>query len=77
VFDVSEDGVGILVGQELFNWLDRIGIGDRLKGVELSAPWTIVRVDGTVRHKSRMRRGKYGSYHLLGIELDEKLQHYA
>jgi hypothetical protein len=38
VFDVSEDGVGILVGQELFNWLDRIGIGDRLKGVELSAP---------------------------------------
>jgi hypothetical protein len=77
VFDVSEDGVGILVGKELFNWLDRIGIGDRLKGVELSAPWTIVRVDGTVRHKSKMRREKYGSYQLLGIELDEKLEHYA
>jgi hypothetical protein len=77
VFDVSEDGVGILVGKELLNWLDRIGIGDRLKGVELSAPWTIVRVDGTVRHKSKMRTGKYGSYHLLGIELDEKLEDYA
>jgi len=77
VFDVSENGVGILVGQELFDWLSRIGIGDRLKGVELSAPWTIVRVDGTVRHKSEMRRGKYANYRLLGIELDEKLEHYA
>jgi hypothetical protein len=77
VFDVSENGVGILVGKDLSNWLERIGIGDRLKGVELSAPWTIVRVDGTVRHKSKIRRGKYTDYHLLGIELDEKLEHYA
>ena len=77
VFDVSENGVGILVGKELFDWLERIGIGDRLKEVELYAPWTIVRVDGTVRHKSKMHEGKYTGYHLLGIELDEKLEHYA
>ena len=77
VFDVSENGVGILVGKELFNWLERIGVGDRLEGVELSAPWTIVKVDGTVRHKSMMHKGKYGGYRLLGIELDEKFEHYA
>ena len=76
IFDVSENGVGILVGEELFDWLGRIGIGDRLKEVELCAPWTIVRVDGTVRHKSRMHKGKYSGYHLVGIELDEKLEHY-
>jgi len=67
----------MLVGKELFNWLERIGIGDRLKEVELYAPWTIVRVDGTVRHKSKMHEGEYSGYHLLGIELDEKLEHYA
>jgi hypothetical protein len=77
VFDVSENGVGILVGKDLFSWLERIGIGDRLKEVELYAPWTIVRVDGTVRHKSRICEGEYSGYHLLGIELDEKLDHYA
>jgi hypothetical protein len=77
VFDVSENGVGIVVGNELFNWLERIGIGDRLKGIELSAQWTIVRVDGTVRHKSRMRDAKYAGYHLLGVELDERLEYYA
>ena len=77
VFDVSEDGVGILVGKELSNWLERIGIGDRLKEVELYAPWTIVRVDGTVKHKSWMQKGKYSGYHLVGIELDEKLENFA
>jgi hypothetical protein len=77
VFDVSENGVGILVDEGLFDWLKRIGIGDKLEGVELSAPWTVVRVDGIVRHKSRMHKGKYSGYHLLGIELDEKLEHYA
>ncbi|EFK96910.1 hypothetical protein LDC_1056 [sediment metagenome] len=77
IFDVSENGVGILVGEELFDWLKGIGVGDRLEGVELSAPWTIVRVDGTVRHKSKMRRGKYSGYRLLGIELEQKLEHYA
>jgi hypothetical protein len=76
VFDVSENGVGIL-GKELFDCLGRIGIGDRLEEVELSAPWTIVKVDGTVRHKSRIHKRKYSGYHLLEIELDEELEHHA
>jgi hypothetical protein len=77
VFDVSENGVGVLIDSALFDWLERIGIGDRLKEVELYAPWTIVRVDGIVRHKSRMHKGRYSGCHLLGIELDEKLEHYV
>jgi hypothetical protein len=76
VFDVSEKGVGLLVGQELSGLLERIEIGDRLE-LELYAPWTMVKVDGTVRHMSRMREGEYSSYHLLGIELAEKLEHYT
>lgn len=76
VFDVSEKGVGILVGEEFFRVQERIRIGDKLE-LELYAPWTMVRVGGTVRHNSRMPEGKYGNYHLLGIELDEKLEHYV
>jgi hypothetical protein len=63
VFDISEKGVGILVGQELSGLLERIGIGDRLE-LELYAPWTMVRVDGTVRHKSRMGEGENSGYRL-------------
>jgi hypothetical protein len=36
--DVLENGVGTLVSGELFDWLKRIGIGDSLKGMEVSAP---------------------------------------
>jgi hypothetical protein len=77
VFDVSENGVGILVGKKLFNWLARLEIGARLNGVELSAPCAIVKAEGVVRHKSKLHTGKYSGYHLLGIELDEKLEHYV
>jgi c-di-GMP-binding flagellar brake protein YcgR len=76
IFDVSENGVGILVDRELHGLLDRIEIGDRLEKLELYATWTMVKVAGTVRHKSKMREGQYSGYFLLGIQLDEKLEHY-
>jgi hypothetical protein len=37
----------------------------------------VVRAEGTVRHISKMPEGEYKGYHLLGIELTEKLEHYA
>ena len=77
IFDISENGVGLLGGEELSDWLEQIGVGERLNEVELCAPWTIMRVGGTVRHKSMMRNGKYSGYHLLGVELDETLEPYA
>jgi hypothetical protein len=77
VFDVSENGVGILVDKKLLSRLSRIGIGTRLNGLELSAPWAIVKTHGIVKHMSKMRRGEYDGYHLLGIELDDKLEYYA
>jgi c-di-GMP-binding flagellar brake protein YcgR len=76
VFDISEKGVGLLVSEEQFDLLERIGIGERVE-LELYAPWTMLRADGTVRHKSKMPEGEYGDYHLLGIELSEKLEHYT
>jgi hypothetical protein len=77
IFDVCEKGVGILVGKDLYDFLERIRVGDRLMEVELYAPWSIVKVDGTVKHKSKISEGKYKGYHVLGIELDEKLEHYV
>jgi hypothetical protein len=77
VFDVSEKGVGLLVDEEMSAWLERIGIGDRLSEVELYASWAIVKVHGTVRHKTRVGKDKYRGCHLLGIELDEELEHFG
>ena len=76
VFDVSEKGVGLLVGEKQSDSLARIGIGDAIE-LELYAPWTMVRADGIVRHMSKILEGEYNGYQLLGIELTEKLEHYA
>jgi hypothetical protein len=76
VFDVSEKGVGLLVSEGQSGLLEGIGIGDRVE-LELYAPWTMLKADGTVRHKSKMPEGEYSGFHLLGIELSEKLEHYA
>jgi hypothetical protein len=33
-------------------------------------------VSGTVKHKSMMNEGKHRGLYLVGIRLDEKLEHY-
>ena len=76
VFDISENGVGVLVGGEMQALLDQMDYGKRLEEVELLASWTTIKVSGTVKHKSMVNEGKYRGRYLVGIRLDEKLEHY-
>jgi c-di-GMP-binding flagellar brake protein YcgR len=77
IFDVCERGIGMLVGKNLHDFLERIRIGDRLTELELYAPWSLVRVVGTVKHKSKINEGKYRDCYILGVELDENLEQYV
>lgn len=77
IFDVSESGVGLLVDREFHDFLEGISVGDRLTEVELCASWAIIKVNGTVRHKSKISGGRYRGCHVVGIELDEKLDQYT
>ena len=76
VFDISENGVGLLVGGEMKALLEQTDPGQRLEEVELLAAWTTIKVSGTVKHKSMVNEGKYHGRYLVGIRLDEKLEHY-
>lgn len=77
VFDISERGVGILVGEEMQDFLQAVDIGDKLEEIELLAAWMTIKVSGTVRHKSKINEGKYTGHYLVGIQLDDKLEHFA
>jgi len=75
VFDLSEQGVGILAGEDMQEFLQAVDLGCRVEELELLAAWMTVKVAGTVKHKSRIREGKYtGCYH-VGVQLDERLEH--
>ena len=75
VFDVSERGVGILVGEEMQDLLQALDAGYRLDEFELMAAWMTIKVSGTVKHKSKITEGKYTGQYLVGIQLDDRLEH--
>jgi hypothetical protein len=75
VFDISENGVGILAAEDMQDLLQQLDLGYRIEELELLAAWMTIKVSGTVKHKSKITEGKYSGYYLVGIQLDERLEH--
>jgi hypothetical protein len=74
IIDRSPDGVGMLITKKDFDLLDIVKEGDKLLGMELYASTAMIRVSGTVRHKTEIKDSKYKGSYALGIELDETLE---
>ncbi len=79
VVDYSLNGVGIFVSEEDFDLIENAQKGDRLENIMLFSFEAMVKVDGTVRHKSKhKRRGRQGvDSFVLGIEFDEALMDFS
>ncbi len=73
VVDYSLDGVGILVSGKNYDLIEKVHKGDRLQEIKLFAPQTMVKVDGTIRHKSKKEGGKDENCYVLGVEFDETI----
>lgn len=68
VMDYSRNGLGMVVTQKDFDLLQMVDKGDKLEDMTFCATWTMIKVDGTVRHKSKIEDGKYKGCFMLGIE---------
>ena len=68
VLDCSKHGLGLLVAQKDFDLLEILNKGDKLHDVTFFATWAMIKVDGKVKHKTRIEEGKYKGCYLLGIE---------
>ena len=77
--DYSTNGVGIFVSEEDSDLIEGAQKGDRLENITLFSLEAMIKVDGTVRHKSkRKRRGRQGvDSFILGIEFDETLMDFS
>ncbi len=73
VLDYSTQGVGILVSEKDSEFFDAVKEGDRLENMTLFAPKSVVKVDGTVRHKSKKPGEEAEGCYVLGIQFDETL----
>jgi c-di-GMP-binding flagellar brake protein YcgR len=77
IINRSAYGVGMLVTKNDFGLLEILKEGDELQDLELYAPTAVVRVTGTVRHKTKLQDKKYEGSYVLGIKLDETLEEFA
>ncbi len=76
IINRSAYGIGMLVTKKDFDLLKMIREGDELKDLELYAPTAVVKVRGSVRHKTKLQQPKYEGSYLLGIKLDENLEEF-
>lgn len=68
VYDCSKHGLGLLVTEKDFELLNLLEKGDELKEITFYATNAIIKVQGTVRHKTKIGDGKYEGCYILGIE---------
>lgn len=73
IFDCTAYGLGILVRDKDIDILDRIEVGDKLRDITLYGAYTIVKVKGTARHKTK-RSVDGENFHVVGVEFDEPLK---
>lgn len=73
VINYSSHGLGLLVTEKNFGLLQLLEVGDKIKDVTFFAKWAIIKVDATVRHKTRIKEGKHKGQYIIGVESSELL----
>jgi hypothetical protein len=68
VNDCSETGLGIIVTEKEMDMLDALAEGRSLLDITFFSSWKVFRINGTVRHKTRISEGNHSGSYLLGIE---------
>ncbi len=71
VVDSSAHGLGMLIREKNLDILNRIKVGDVIKDINFYASNAMLKVDGIVRHITKIGEGKLkGGYH-IGIESND------
>ena len=71
VINYSRHGLGLLVTRKDFDLLQLVNRGDKLSDITFFCESALIKVSGTVRHKTRIEDGKYRGCYIIGIESHE------
>ncbi len=74
VMDCSMHGLGILITKKDFDLVRLVKPGGRIRDIVLYSENAMIKVDGVVRHLTKMSRGKYKDSYVMGIESPEVIQ---
>lgn len=71
VINYSRRGLGLLVTRKDFDLLHLIDSGDKLPDITFFSKSALIKVSGTVRHKTKIEVGKYRGCYIIGIDSPE------
>jgi hypothetical protein len=71
VADCASHGLGIIVSEKNLDFLNMIKKGDIIRDIYFYAPNAMLKVDGTVRHITRIDEGRFKGSYYIGIGSQE------
>jgi hypothetical protein len=74
VLNCSLHGLGVLIREKDFDLRKRLHPGDKLDGMTLYAESSMIKVDGIVRHVTKINEGRHAGCYILGIESEEMIE---
>jgi len=74
VMDCSMHGLGILITKKDFDLVRLVKPGDRIRDIVLYSESARIKVDGVVRHLTKMSTGKHKDSYVMGIESPEVIE---
>lgn len=74
VMDCSMHGLGLLITKKDFDLVRLVKPGDRIRDIVLYSESAMIKVDGVVRHLTKMSTGKYRDSYVMGIESPEVIE---
>jgi hypothetical protein len=74
VMDCSMHGLGILITKKDFDLVHLVKQGDRIRDIVLYSENAMIKVDGVVRHLTKISTGKHRNSYVMGIESPEVIE---
>jgi hypothetical protein len=74
VLNCSLHGLGVLITKEDSDLRKRVRRGQKLDGMTLYAESSMIKVDGIIRHVTKIKEGPHAGCYLLGIESKEIIE---
>jgi len=76
VIDCAAHGLGMIITEKDLDLLKRVKVGDVIKDINFYASRAMLKIDGTVRHLTRIEEGKFKGGYYIGIESKDIIPSY-
>jgi hypothetical protein len=74
VLDCSPHGLGILITQKDFELVEILKPGKELNNISFYTESSVIKVNGIIRHITKIESGKYQGFYLMGVESPEIIE---